>query len=212
MKSLSCAQALFCALLLLVAPATGHSAPADLPRDVLREINRLRANPREYAAYLESLRPSYRPNGLRETTPGGMLIRTREGVSALNEAIRSLRGVGSLPPISYCDGLASAARDHALEQSRSGQTGHAGLSGSSPFNRMERYGSWLDAAGENIAYGALTARDIVANLVIDDGVPGRGHRVSLLKSTFGVAGVGISEHPRYRMVCVIDLAGGFVAR
>jgi uncharacterized protein YkwD len=185
---------------------------ADLSRDVLREINRVRADPHAYAVYLETLRPLYRPDGYFQASPGAMLIRTREGVAALNEAIHFLQRAQPLPPWSYCEGLALSARDHAIEQGQTGQTGHAGRGGSSPFTRMGRYGAWANEAGENIAYGAPTALQVVRNLIVDDGVPNRGHRTNLLKPTFGVAGVGVGQHPRYGAVCVIDFATAFVTR
>ena len=127
--------ALLSAVLLFAQPAARANSreaaqpSADLSRDVLREINRVRADPQAYAAYLETLRPLYRADGLVEANPGGMLIRTHEGVSALNEAIRYLRRAQPLPPLSYCEGLALSARDHALEQGETGQTGHAGRGG-----------------------------------------------------------------------------------
>lgn len=218
MKFAFVVPALLSAVLLFAQPAARANSreaaqpSADLSRDVLREINRVRADPQAYAAYLETLRPLYRPDGLVEANPGGMLIRTHEGVSALNEAIRFLRRAQPLPPLSYCEGLALSARDHALEQGQTGQTGHAGRGGSSPFTRMGRYGAWANEAAENIAYGAPTASQVVRNLIIDDGVPNRGHRTNLLKPTFGVAGVGVGQHPRFGAVCVIDFATAFVSR
>ncbi len=202
----------------LLAPAAAHatfyrSAPSStLPGDVLQEINRLRANPSAYADYLETLRPLYRADKVLDMHLGTIPIRTHEGVAALDEAIRCLRHTRPLPPLSYSSGLALSARDHALEQGRTGGIGHAGRGGSNPFNRMDRYGVWCNEAGEDIAYGAPSARQVVMNLIVDDGIPGRGHRTSLLKPTFGVAGIGVGTHPLYGAVCVIDLASQFVAR
>lgn len=43
---------------------------------------------------------------------------------------------------------ALAAKDHALDQSKTGRTGH---DGSNPFQPMERYGGGYNTAGENCA-------------------------------------------------------------
>lgn len=203
---------------LLLSPLTGNAAlqhgtpPADVSREVLREVNRVRTNPQAYADFLTSRRALYREDGMMESRGGRTRFRTHEGVRALDEAIRCLRRTQPLPPLTFCAGLASSARDHAQDQGHSGLIGHNGRDGSDPFARMERYGAWRSQAGENIAYGPLSAEQIVVNLVVDDGVPGRGHRNNVLKPAFGVAGVGVGAHPRYGRVCVIDFAGDFVAR
>ena len=217
MKFASFAPALLSVLLLLAPTASQANlhrdgVSPDLSREVLREINRVRADPHAYAVYLETLRSMYRADGLLDLRQGGIPIRTHEGVAALNEAIRYMQHAQPLAPLTYSAGLALSARDHALEQGETGQVGHSGRGGSSPFSRMERYGAWCNEAGENIAYGAPSAQQIVMNLIVDDGVPNRGHRTNLLKPTFGVAGVGVGQHPRYGAVCVIDFASDFIAK
>jgi uncharacterized protein YkwD len=74
---------------------------------------------------------------------------------------------------------------------------------------VERYGHWDVALSENIAYGPATARDVVAGLIVDDGVADRGHRRNAFDPTVHVAGVACGPHPRYRTMCVIVHAGVF---
>lgn len=62
------------------------------------------------------------------------------------------------------------------------------------------------AAGENISYGVNTARGIVIQLLVDDGVSSLGHRKNMLSTTFDSAGVAYGEHKYYRCMCVIDFA------
>jgi uncharacterized protein YkwD len=50
---------------------------------------------------------------------------------------------------------------------------------------------------------------VVMQLVVDDGVPSRGHRVNTLSPAFRVMGVACATHPGMREVCVIELAAGF---
>jgi hypothetical protein len=47
---------------------------------------------------------------------------------------------------------------------------------------------------ENIAYGAFTPREIVLGLVVDDGVPGRGHRKNIFAADAKLIGVGVGLH------------------
>ena len=70
---------------------------------------------------------------------------------------------------------------------------------------MERRGGGRYVA-EVITYGSRTAADVVRQLVVDDGVPDRGHRTILFDPEFRFAGVACAPHPEYREACVVALA------
>jgi uncharacterized protein YkwD len=74
---------------------------------------------------------------------------------------------------------------------------------------MNRYGRWDRAAGESIALGTNSARDVVLQLLIDDGVQNRGHRKTLLDGGYVVAGVACGPHTNYEQICVIDFAARY---
>ena len=193
----------------LMFPGTAVSAAseANFGHLVLAQMNRVREDPPRYAEYLSSLRSRYSANGL-VTRPGETTVRSKEGVAALEDAIRALRNAPPTIPLADCAPLAHAAQAYAAEQARSGAVGH----GMDPFRRFSREGTWLKAAGENISYGSTTPERVVADLIIDDGQPSRGHRANILNRAFHVAGVGVNRHPRYGVVCVIDFAGEFQVR
>lgn len=194
-------------LALLTARPAGAEERAPFEKRVLAQLNRVRADPSRYAEYLATLRPRYGSGGIVRR-PGEAPARSKEGIAALEDAIRALRGARPAPPLAGCEPLARSAREYAAEQARSGAVGHGGNSS----RRLSRHGTWLEAIGENIAYGSTTPERVVSDLIIDDGQPSRGHRANILNRAFRVAGVGFDRHPRYGTVCVIDLAGGFRAR
>lgn len=202
------AVALFALLIPPGASAAMQPSPdPHFERLVLVQLNRVRTDPTGYAQYLATLRARFQPGGLC-LRPGGSPIQTKEGVGALDEAIRALRNTPPLLQLAACEPLAQAAREFAAEQAHSGAVGHGG----SPFRRLSRHGKWQQSAGENIAYGSTTPERVVADLIVDDGQPGRGHRANILNGAFRVAGVGMDRHPRFGTVCVIDFAGGFQSR
>jgi len=181
-----------------------------LEQDVLKELNEARTRPRQYADRIESLLQYYR--GDLFSYPGMISIRTREGVPAVQEAIRYLRKVDAMEPFRSSEGISKAARDHVRDQGSVGSTGHYGSDRSSPFDRMKRYGQFLVTAGENIGYGPKRGDFVVMGLIIDDGVPGRGHRKNIFNKAFKVVGIACGPHRGYGTMCVIDFAGGFVEK
>jgi len=195
-----------CWLLALAAPAV--ALDQDLAGQVLAEMNLARTKPRTYAGFLRKFRGQFR--GKDYVLPGSTpLIQTSEGVKAVDEAVKFLSRQKPLPPLAWSDGLASAAAELAEEQGRTGALGHTGRQSGGMRERIERHGKWERQIAENIGYGPKDARNMVMQLIIDDGVTDRGHRKNTFGTAFGVVGVACGPHPEFGSMCVIDFAGGF---
>jgi uncharacterized protein YkwD len=180
-------------LILLLSPLICH---ASNDAAVLDELNFARTRPQAYAAIVEAAMgriPDADQRCFAETA--AFLMRQRP-----------------LDPLQSAPGLMMSARQHVADQGASGQTGHRGADGCTPWARMAKCGQWTGRAGENISYGYADARAIVVTLIVDQGVPGKGHRHNIFCSDFKVAGVACGPHARYGAMCVIDFAGGFVAK
>lgn len=182
-------------------PALGGSAAA-----VVQEMNLARQSPQLYAQYVRDLRATF--DGSTMVLPSGKRLRTKEGVSALDEAIRFLNSAQPLTPLTYSSGMSHAAADHCADQAQ-GAFGHTGSDRSSPGARMNRYGIWGLGWGENIAYGKSNARDVVLALIVDDGLRERKHRKNIFSSKFNFAGAAFGRHAMYAEVCSIDFAGAY---
>jgi len=191
-----------------MAPHAAASAPVeDISAQICLEMTLLRANPPAYAQHLQAHLENYTSDDVYKAS-GGTLIKTKEGKAAVQEVIDELRGTDPLPEVQADAFLFKAARDHAADLATEGFLGHTGSDGSSTKVRIERHCQWTGTIGENIDYGNTDARDIVMHLLIDDGVPSRGHRKNLLNSGFLVAGAALGAHTTYRHACVVKLAGG----
>lgn len=178
-------------LSLLVAGAISQVALArETSIEVLEEMNLARTCPKQYAVLLaERMGGAHRP--------------------AVAEAVAFLKNVKPLPPLEFSDGLMLGAQSHVSDQGSHGGVGHTGSDHSRPWDRMAKFGHWSGGTGENISYGSADAKKIVATLIVDEGVPGRGHRKNIFSTNFGVAGVACGGHARLGSMCVIDFAGGF---
>ena len=176
-------------------------------RDVLDATNHARLFPKAYAELVRKYRAKHLGGKNFKTRFG--VIATQEGLAALDEAIAFLEAQPSLPPLKASKGLSDAARDHAKDIGAAGIVGHEGSDGSNPVTRVNRHGKWRSSTAENIQFGNGDGPKIVMQLIIDDGVPNRGHRTNVFTKDFKVAGVAIAPHTKYGSCCVIEYAGGF---
>ncbi len=180
-------------LFLALAPvARSASSAGRLDDAVLAELNFARARPAEYA------------RELRRETYGG------DDPAAVEEAIDFLERQDSLPPLAEDRRVAAAAREHTASQGPRGDVGHgpAGALG----RRLREQGVWAGLSAENISYGYDDPREVVRQLIIDSGVPGRGHRRNIFGSAYQLAGVACGPHRAYGYMCVIDFAGALPPR
>jgi len=177
-------------------------------QDLLNEINQARAHPEVYASYLEKLRPLF--NGKEYKASDREVFTTREGWSAVDEAIKFLRVAKPIGPLSTSQGLCLAALAHVKDQSSTGATGHQSADSTFIEQRLKPFGTWQGVVGENLTYGDESARERLLTWLIDDGFASRGHRKRLMSNDYKVAGISCGPHPQFGSMCVIDLAGGFI--
>ena len=177
-----------------------------IEKDVVLEMNMARTNPALYAElYIEPRLKDF--NGKRYK----LLFITVEGKKAVEECVSVMKKTKPLGVLYAQKGLSLAAQQHAKTQGETKQVGHIGVDGSKFSDRIKKYGgSYTKRIGENISYGKITGREIVIQLLIDDGVANRGHRKNILNGEFDSTGVGFSEkHRAYGSLCVITYAGGY---
>ena len=203
------------AALILAGTLWAQPAPPSTAAEiaVVREINKIRRFPKEYAKYLRSL--GLRFEGTLWRLADRIPIRTHEGRAAVLEAADFLDSVEPVQElIAYNEGLHLAARDHVRDQGPTGETGHAGTDGSTVKQRILRYCAHDEEhdslVGEVINYGDETPRMTVIQLVIDDGVPGRGHRHNIFNREFQQGGAAIGFHKEYGTMVVVDLGDAFM--
>ena len=124
--------------------------------------------------------------GKEMTRPGRAVpLVTKEGAAAVNDALAFLAKQPA--QVGFCseavEGLALACADHISDVGSVGEASHSGSDGSTFSERQRRYGQWKGKCGECLWYGKtgshLSGRDMVDDLIVDDGVPTRSLSLSL---------------------------------
>ncbi len=171
---------------------------------VLVELNLARTKPSDYANHMEEHKKNF--NSYYVVVVDGRRSRTLEGMKAVDEVIAFLKKTDPVPALSASRSLTLSARDHLKDLGPRGMTGHVGKDESQPADRISRYGTPRTTSGEGITFGPGSARTIVIQLIVDDGVPGREHRKNVFEPDYRVVGIAIGPHKTYEQMCVIDFA------
>jgi hypothetical protein len=184
------AAALFGSLLLLAPVATAGEYGLD--EAVFNELNFARTHPQAYAGVLDE---EYRRQGGRIQDP-----------QAYGEAVDFLARQKPLAPLAPNAALADAASSFVSVQGAEGGFGHVASDGASLGERLRRHGTYAMLMAEDISYGYVTAREVVTQLIVDPGVPDRGHRANIFDPALRQAGIACGPHRTYRAMCVVDFA------
>jgi uncharacterized protein YkwD len=192
------AGGLACLLLLSASVAGAHERSLD--SDVLHELNYARTQPQAYARALQQ--------AARETRASGAY----DDPAAYSEAVDFLMRQRALPPLGSDAALEGAAAAHTSYQGARGGFGHEGPRGESLDERLHRHGAYSMLMAEDISYGYATPREVVLQLIVDSGVPSRGHRANIFNPLFREAGVACGPHRAYGSMCVVDFAGTMIRR
>lgn len=157
-------------------------------RAVLLQVNLARMHPAKY--WELELEPWTLPS--RYAAPDDAAYR-----ASLKRTMRTMRPA---PPLRPDARLKLEADCLANQQARTGKTGH---DRSAACKLPQRNAYWA----ENCDYGMATGRDVIAHLLIDEGVPSLGHRENCLNPRLSFLGVGQTTHPKYGTVTVMDFIG-----
>ena len=171
------------------------------------ELNLLRSDPGGYAdRYIRPLESRYRGSLL--FYPGYPATMSREGAAAVRECVEALRELAPRPALATDGTLTRLAREHVADTGALGLVGHYGSDGSDPRERAARADPALSGVGEAIHYGRGDARRVVISLLVDDGVPDRGHRWGILDPVYRLVGAATGPHRDWGRVSVLVFAAG----
>lgn len=75
-------------------------------------------------------------------------------------------------------------------------------------DRLKNYGSVISCYGESLCFHCIDAKEVVLNLLVDDG---SYNRVSLFNPEFNYMGCNSGEHKDFTNMTCVNYAAGYVA-
>jgi uncharacterized protein YkwD len=117
------------------------------------------------------------------------LMLTKEEQAAI-DLTNAERKKADLKPLIANPQLMAAARDHAANMARQDKLDHM-LDGKQPAERVKDAGYKYSATGENIAWNAITPKEVVKGWM--DSPP---HKENILKPEYTEIGVGVAKNKK----------------
>lgn len=193
--------------LLQAGPSPSAGNLDEFESALVEEINKIRSDPKSYVPLLERFRARFSGNAIM--LDGNIRVMSREGTAVVDEAVAYLRTVAPAGVLAAADCLNASAEDLHEDQKKTGALGHKGSDGSGPGERIRKHCSVRGRTGESLSYGTYageTPQAVVMQLVVDDGVRDRIHRIRMFDPSFMFIGVSCGAHPRLGFMCVINTA------
>jgi len=191
---------------------TNQAFQRRMEEEVLESLSFIRENPDKVILLLEKKKKYFRGKDYI-LGPGRVLV-TEEGVAAVDDAINFLKTQQPLPHISTVSdpGLSLACADHVHDNGQTGSLKHIGSDGSKPHHRIGRYGKWRELCGECLWFGSCqSGLEMMLDLIIDDGVPDRGHRKCIFTPSYTVVGVKLGPHVTMEMMLALDFSNAYTS-
>jgi uncharacterized protein YkwD len=171
----------------------------------------VRENPQLLVPDLEKMLDMFDDRLLKR--PNKTTLRTKEGAEAVKEAIEFLKKQPQVPPLKWSVQMAQASEDHAKDIGPKGLIQHDSSDNKTGVKeRLRKYGTVIACYGENLSFCCETANEVLLQLIVDDGVPNRGHRENIFNKEFNFMGCFTTQHKDFDQMTCIDYAGGFVAQ
>lgn len=110
--------------------------------------------------------------------------------------VEDMKPLESLPILQPDSLLWLSARCHAVSSGKNGYLGHERIT--KECEQLKKF------FGECCSYGTRNPVELIVRLLIDENVPGYGHRYICLKPAYRTIGVSVQPHKTYGVNAVLD--------
>ena len=177
---------------------------------IVEELNQARNEPQKYLVYLEEYKKYMQGNVL--ALPNKQKLIMIEGLPAIDDALIDLRQRSKINSYEISGGLSKVARQQLADLQENPKLKHLGKDGSDLEMRLLKIGFPGSAIAENISYRADIAREVILNMIIDDGIKSRSHRKNIFSQSFKLFGIACGLASDKTTLCVAEFADSFKER
>jgi hypothetical protein len=185
-----------------------------LERELQAELDVLRKDPNVFATYLRSNRQNlYKGNQLellKDDLKTKVLLATHDGRKACLAAISALDKTRGLKPFGWRDSLSHVAADTCedIAQNNATQTSLKLMDVLGKYAKVKSSPKAEYKADRIVIFGPdlYTAKNIVASLLINDGVPDAKARNVLLSDQYTFIGAAVRKHPSQEYVVCLAVS------
>ncbi len=161
-------------------------------KNMIREVNYVRAYPTKYAALLSEYIQTRENIAQFFPTLADEMKDTITETRLLMEELKKIPAMGTLKSLAC---IHEAAKNQGKYLKDTHSFGHMGLNNSTPNSRITQSclasSIQFQGTGENLVFGSYTSiREALMSLLVDYGVEGRGHRYNILDRRWTYIGVG----------------------
>lgn len=177
---------------------------------ILKYINMIRHRPTDFIRSLKLREIDYKENSyIDEKT--NKRYHTKEDYTAVHEAIDFLMNCHPVIPLERNKKLDETAKAHSDFLIKENMVSNVGVGGLNPEERISKVRG-KGSLGEAISLFENRAKQIVINLLIDDGLVERPNRKMLICKDFNEIGISLNKHPSKNFICVLHFWGSPIAR
>ncbi len=147
-------------------------------RQMIKEINLVRTNPRAYVQEVQAYREQIKNTEFSDANYA------KEQLRAIDDLIRELQITSPMATLQPRLTLHKTAQKHGMEILTNDAPSYVALDGSYPWDRITRDDPSLEDGNENLVGGPEDVKESLMLLLVDAGIPGYGHRRALLNPTW----------------------------
>lgn len=173
-------------------------------KEIFEWLNKARTQPKTLVPFLKERYQTFRDKAWKK---GDKWYNSKEGDVAVKEAFEFLEEHEPLKPLTTNGAILKAAKEHSEDMQKNGITGHTGSNGSTMAQRVEKNGKWKGGLSENVAFQQFSGLDFILYWIVDDGMASRADRKNIFNKAFGVCGISVSAHPKFKSCAVLVLSG-----
>ena len=173
--------------------------PSVKPKEIIEEINKLRADPNSYIKKVEEYVQYFTGNVLK-LPDLNIKIQTQEGATPYLEAIEFLKTKEKRNPYITSKALCEIAQEivDKIIESETGEIDEE-LYG----DIIDKYGTFTGRFARAVDFGGFTSEQVVINFLVCDGDEDRTQREPFFGDGLNKIGVAFGIHNVYKTICVL---------